>query len=194
MNNKKNDISYGDLSNINILGFWIYLMSDLIIFSVLFIVHIIMSRHGYHGFLRENNLFSWSLLFLETTLLSFSALSCNISKYFFRFSSKKYVIFFLLLTLILGGSFLGLEVYECLNIFNHGFYPSISGYLSSLFVLIGIHGLHIIFGLSWILILIYQVYQFGFNSFVKTSLICFSLFWHFIDIIWIVLIFCVYFN
>ncbi|VFP83778.1 cytochrome c oxidase subunit 3 [Buchnera aphidicola] len=194
MNEKKKYISYSSLENKNIFGIWVYLMSDCIIFSILFVVHIIMSRHGYNNFLRENHLFSWFTIFLETLVLLFSALSCSLAKYFLRSNSKKCILFFLFITLCLGSIFLYLEFFEFLQIMNKGFYPVSNGYLSSFFVLLGTHGLHIIFGLLWILILMIQILFFNLNSFVNISVICFCLFWHFIDIIWIILIMCVYFK
>ncbi|VFP81202.1 Cytochrome bo(3) ubiquinol oxidase subunit 3 [Buchnera aphidicola (Cinara kochiana kochiana)] len=194
MNEKKKSISYSSLENKNIFGIWVYLMSDCIVFSVLFIVHIIMSRHGYNNFLRDNHLFSWFIIFSETLILLFSALSCSLVKYFLHMNSKKYTLMFLFFTLCLGSIFVYLEFFECLQMFNKGFYPISSGYLSSFFVLLGIHGLHIIFGLLWILILMIQILVFNLKSFVNTSIVCFCLFWHFIDIIWIILIACVYFK
>ncbi|VFP86095.1 Cytochrome bo(3) ubiquinol oxidase subunit 3 [Buchnera aphidicola (Cinara pseudotaxifoliae)] len=192
MNKKKRNISYFSLENKNIFGMWIYLMSDCIIFSILFIVHIIMSRHGYNDFLKENNLFSRPMIFLETFVLLCSSFFCSLTKHFLKKCSKKYVVISLLSTLVLGSIFLGLEVLEFLQILEKGFYPISNGYLSSFFVVLGAHSLHIILGLLWILVLISQIFVFGFSSFVNTSVICFCLFWHFLDIIWTILIACVY--
>ncbi|ABJ90749.1 cytochrome c oxidase subunit 3 [Buchnera aphidicola] len=194
MNNKKDYVSYSSLKNNSILGFWIYLMSDCIIFSVLFIVHIIMSRHGYNGFLRENKLFSKFVLFLETLILLFCSLSFSLIKYFLKKSYKKCILFFLFITLILGSTFISLEFFEFLNIIEKGFFPNTNGYFSSFYVLLCIHGLHVIFGLLWIIISIFQFFFLKFSNFLYISLICCCLFWHFLDIIWIILIFCVYFN
>ncbi|VFP78277.1 Cytochrome bo(3) ubiquinol oxidase subunit 3 [Buchnera aphidicola (Cinara cuneomaculata)] len=194
MNIKKKYISYSSLENKNIFGIWVYLMSDCIIFAILFVVHIIMSRHGYDNFLQENHLFSWFIIFLETLILLFSALSCSLVKYFLHKHSKKYMLIFLLITFFLGSIFLSLEYFEWLHMFNKGFYPTVNGYLSSFFTVLAIHGLHIIFGLLWILILIIQILIFDFKNFVNVSVICFCLFWHFIDIIWMILLMCIYFK
>ncbi|VFP88604.1 Cytochrome bo(3) ubiquinol oxidase subunit 3 [Buchnera aphidicola (Cinara piceae)] len=194
MNEKKKCISYSSLENKNIFGTWIYLMSDCIIFAVLFIVHIIMSRHGYSNFLKENHLFSPSIVLIETLILLFSSLSCSLIKYFSKYSSKVCILIFLFFTFILGSCFLGLECVELLNIFYKGFYPFSNGYLSSFFALLGMHGLHIFCGLLWLLILIGQIFIFNLTDSIHVSLVCFCLFWHFLDVIWTVLIMCVYFR
>ncbi|VFP81581.1 cytochrome c oxidase subunit 3 [Buchnera aphidicola] len=193
MNDKKKHISYSSLENKNVFGMWFYLMSDCIIFSILFIVYIIMLRHGYSNFLKENNLFSPSIVWTETLFLLFSSLSCSFVKYFSKYSYKFCILIFLFITFLLGSCFVGLEFFEFLNLFNKGFYPFSNGYLSSFFVLLGTHGLHVFCGLLWILILFFQIFIFDLIDSVRSSLVCFCLFWHFLDIIWIVLIMCVYF-
>ncbi|WP_075434061.1 cytochrome c oxidase subunit 3 [Buchnera aphidicola] len=194
MSEKQKKISYSLSNNLNIFGFWIYLMSDCIVFSILFIVYIIMLRHGYDGFLRKNHLFSQTVILAKSLVLLFSSVSCSLAKHFFKTSNKLCVLFFLFTTFILGCAFIGIEYFDCIDIFHKGFYPSVNGYFSSFFALLGMHGLHVIFGLLWILVLIFQVLYFGLAGFVNTSLVCISLFWHFIDIIWILLMICVYFQ
>lgn len=193
LNNKKDlNFSYF-LKKKNVFGFWIYLMSDCILFSILFIVFFVMRQHGGYSVFIYKKIFSLSNIFLESFLLLLSSLTCSISVYFMFKNFFRYSVYFLFSTFILGVFFIGLELKELIYFIQLGYGPSFSGFFSAFFVLIITHCLHIFLGLIWILCLLY--FSFKKKSLLKFQniFICFSLFWHFLDIIWTILVPCVYF-
>lgn len=182
-----------ELQNNKLLGFWIYLMSDCIIFAIMFAVYAIYSSHV-SQYLIHLNFFKLHFILLETLILLISSLSCGIMS--IAASQKKIKKFFLylFLTFILGVFFICMESYEFYELIMNNFGPSRHAFFSAFFTLVGIHGLHVFFGLIWILAISYQVIKLGFTSFVGMRITCFSLFWHFLDIIWVCVFTFVYLN
>lgn len=185
INDNINNIKHNEIFSNKILGFWFYLLSDFIIFGVLFTVYIIMFMN-FHCLININNIFDLFVIFYETILLLFSSFTYGISLYFIK--KKKYknkCIILLIITLILGLSFIFLELHEFFNLFSNGIYPSKNGFFSAFFTLLGMHGLHVICGLIWMFIMLFHFYFHGFSKININRFICLGLFWHLLDIIWI---------
>lgn len=166
-----------------ILGFWIYLMSDCIIFSILFLVYNILYILNIENSKIEYNLF---FVFLETIILLLSSFV-----YGFIISQIKYkkinnIIILLFLTFLLGSCFIFLEIYEMYYLLLKNLFPQNNAFFSAYYTLLGTHAIHVIIGLLWILILILQIFYYGIDHTLKVRIICLGMFWHFLDIIWIV--------
>ncbi|MXP67578.1 cytochrome o ubiquinol oxidase subunit III [Pantoea sp. Aalb] len=167
-----------------IFGFWIYLMSDCIIFATLFATYAVMVNNTADGPVGKN-IFKLPFILIETMILLISSISYGIAMAEIPYQKKNHVINWMALTFILGSTFIGMELYEFHKLIIEGFGPSRSGFLSGFFTLIGTHGLHVFSGLIWMLVLIFQIYQRGLTITNQTRMMCLSLFWHFLDIIWI---------
>ncbi|WWP02519.1 MAG: cytochrome o ubiquinol oxidase subunit III [Candidatus Dasytiphilus stammeri] len=166
-----------------IFGFWIYLMSDCIIFATLFATYAVMIANGPMA----KKIFNLPFVLVETNCLLFSSITygmamVNMNK---KARSKNKVLMWLFLTFLLGVCFIYMEIYEFHNLINDNFGPNRNGFLSSFFTLVGTHGIHVLSGLIWIVVLMSQVAYRGINATNKTRMVCLSLFWHFLDIIWI---------
>ncbi|AKZ65821.1 cytochrome o ubiquinol oxidase subunit III [Candidatus Palibaumannia cicadellinicola] len=167
-----------------IFGFWIYLMSDCIIFATLFATYAVLSN-SVAGGPSSKEIFELPVVFVETCCLLFSSMTYSMAILAMYNAKKCLVNIWLLLTLILGLIFILLEIKEFNNLIIAGFGPDHSAFLSGFFGLVATHGLHVISGIIWIIVMIVQVASSGLTSLNKTRLQCLSLFWHFLDIIWI---------
>jgi cytochrome o ubiquinol oxidase subunit 3 len=165
-------------------GFWLYLMSDAIIFSLLFATYAVMARNNAGG-PTANTLFSLPNAFTETMLLLFSSITFGLATLAMKSGEKERMLSWLLVTFLLGLGFLGLEIREFHGMVRAGAGPDRSGFLSAFFTLVGTHGLHVTFGLIWILIMTSQVIIKGLTLPVTSRFLRLGLFWHFLDIIWI---------
>ncbi|MGN6581881.1 MAG: cytochrome o ubiquinol oxidase subunit III [Bordetella sp.] len=166
------------------LGFWIYLMSDCLIFSVLFATFAVLG-HNYAGGPDGKEIFDLHYVFVETMLLLISSFTFGVAMLNLYAGNKSKVIGWLLITFLFGLGFIGMEVYEFHHLILEGNGPDRSAFLSAYFTLVGTHGLHVTFGLIWIAISMHQVSRFGLNDMTRRRLSCLSLFWHFLDIVWI---------
>ncbi|MFI4819035.1 MAG: cytochrome c oxidase subunit 3 [Enterobacterales bacterium] len=188
-NYKKSILNYDN--NIKIFGFWIYLMSDIILFSTLLATYFVLKNNLYNLIIVKN-IFNLFFTFIESIVLLISSLTFGISKFYIKKFNKLKTIKWLIITFFFGFIFILIEIYEFLNLINKGYCHNKSAFLSSYFTLIGMHGLHVIIGLLWIIIMIIHIYI---NKFSISNLIrfkCLSLFWHLLDIIWIVIFTFVY--
>ncbi|AEH39874.1 cytochrome o ubiquinol oxidase subunit III [Buchnera aphidicola (Cinara tujafilina)] len=176
----------------SIFGFWIYLMSDCIIFAVLLIVFLFMSNYRNDLYFFKKKIFSLSLVFLETTILLLSSLTCKMATTSLNKKSIKLGCLFLLNTLFLGILFVFFEFREFSHLLSLGFNPTYHGCISSFFVLLGFHFFHVIIGILWLVIILLQIFFLQKIKHIRSSLLCFNLFWHFLDIMWIILILCIY--
>lgn len=167
-----------------LFGFWLYLMSDCIIFFTLFSVYFILVNNIANG-PSGHDIFQYPLVIIETLLLLFSSFSCSLALFEMNRGEKDKTILWLIITFLLGFSFVFLELFEFIHLVNKGYGPSCSGFLSSFFVLIATHGVHVISGLIWILVMIRYIYVLGITNLVYYRMLCLSLFWHFLDIVWI---------
>jgi len=165
-------------------GFWLYLMSDAIIFSLLFATYAVMARNNAGG-PTANTLFSLPNAFTETMLLLFSSITFGLATLAMKSGEKQRMLSWLLVTFLLGLGFVGLEIREFHGMVRAGAGPDRSGFLSAFFTLVGTHGLHVTFGLIWILIMTSQVIIKGLTIPVASRFLRLGLFWHFLDIIWI---------
>jgi cytochrome o ubiquinol oxidase subunit III len=165
-------------------GFWLYLMSDAIIFSLLFATYAVMARNNAGG-PTANTLFSLPNAFTETMLLLFSSITFGLATLAMKSGAKERMLSWLLVTFLLGLGFVGLEIREFHGMVRAGAGPDRSGFLSAFFTLVGTHGLHVTFGLIWILIMTSQVIIKGLTVPVASRFLRLGLFWHFLDIIWI---------
>lgn len=167
-----------------VFGFWIYLMSDCIIFATQFATYGVMV-HNIAGGPAGKDIFEPPFVLAETVLLLLSSITYGFAVISMDKDREGGVLGWLTLTFLCGLGFIGMEVWEFSHLTAEGFGPQRSGFLSALFTLVGTHGLHVTCGLIWMLILMYQVARRGLSGFSRPRLICLSLFWHFLDVIWI---------
>lgn len=174
-------------------GFWVYLMSDVIIFSMLFTMFIIVSKH-YNGGPSGHDLFELKGVFAETMALLLSSITFGMAMLNLHARKQSLVLLWLVITFVFGALFVGLEVHEFLGLAHEGAGPQASAFLSAFFTLVGTHGTHVSFGLIWIAVMIVQVAVKGITPPVASRLLRLSLFWHFLDIVWIAVFSTVYLS
>ena len=165
-------------------GFWIYIMSDCILFAMLFATYAVLHTHVYGG-ANDKELFSMPFVLIETFILLTSSFTYGLAMLASNKGAKSQVLFWLFITFLLGLSFVSMEVHEFSKLIAEGNSFSRSAFLSSFFTLVGTHGLHVTSGLIWRLSLMFQVAKHGIMPKTQSRLACLSLFWHFLDIVWI---------
>ncbi len=169
------------------LGFWVYIMTDCILFATLFATFIVL-----RGDTKSSELFSLPFVLIETLILLTSSFTAGLALLAARHRNRTQVINWLLVTFALGLAFLGMELHEFTNLVHEGNSWRRSGFLSAFFTLVGTHGLHIMTGLLWIGVLITRIARHGLSSVSVRRLALFGLFWHFLDIVWIFIFTIVY--
>lgn len=167
-----------------LIGFWIYLMSDALIFASLFAVFGVLSRN-YAGGPGPKQLFDLSLVALNTGLLLASSITFGIAMMAMESERVKRTVFWLAVTGLLGLGFLCVEMHEFAELVAQGATPQRSAFLSTFFTLVGTHGAHVAFGLIWLVTMLIQIGQRGLHADNRRRLMCLSMFWHFLDIVWI---------
>lgn len=168
----------------NVFGFWIYIMTDCLLFASLFAVYAVLHTHtfgGPHG----RDLFSLTFVLTETLLLLSSSFTFGLASLARNSKSKSDVTRWLSVTFALGFCFIAMEIYEFHNLYLEGHSWDKSAFLSSFFTLVATHGLHVTIGLIWMLTILVQFNIHGITPLTKTKLTCLGLFWHFLDIVWI---------
>ena len=165
-------------------GFWLYLMSDAMIFALLFATYVVMTR-SLAGGPSGKDLFSLPNAFAETVVLLVSSTTFGFAAIAMRAGRRNGVLAWLAVTYLLGLAFVLLEVREFHGLLQSGAGPDRSGFLSAFFTLVGTHGLHVTAGLVWIMVMMLQVMLKGLTWPVVSRLERLGLFWHFLDIIWI---------
>jgi cytochrome o ubiquinol oxidase subunit 3 len=170
--------------NSTMLGFWLYLMSDCLIFAVLFAVYAVLGR-SYAAGPSGADLFDLSLIAVNTALLLFSSITYGFAMIAMQARKKAAVLGWLAVTGLLGLGFLGVEIYEFQHLIHQGAGPDRSAFLSSFFLLVATHGLHVTFGCIWLVTLMFQVNKLGLTAPNRRRLMCLSMFWHFLDVVWI---------
>jgi cytochrome o ubiquinol oxidase subunit III len=169
----------------SVFGFWLYLMTDCIIFASLFAVFAVMS-HQFAGGPSGKDLFEIPGVALETAALLLSSITYGFAMLGAHKGKKGVLLFWLAVTFLLGASFLVLEMREFAHLIAVGAGPDRSAFWSSFFTLVGTHGLHVTCGLLWMIVLSVQVIRSPeLTERELTRLTCLSLFWHFLDIVWI---------
>jgi cytochrome o ubiquinol oxidase subunit 3 len=172
-------------------GFWIFLISDIILFSALFASYAVLTDSTAGG-PSGRDLFDLTLVAIETGCLLASTLFCGIAGLGAHARRRGIYYGSMAITCVLGMIFLGIELHEFIGMIESGAGPSRSAFLSAFFALIGCHGLHVTAGVLWLLTMVAQVYAKGFRDDIMRRLLCFSLFWHTLDIIWVALFSLVY--
>jgi cytochrome o ubiquinol oxidase subunit III len=165
-------------------GFWLFLLSDVVVFSALFAAYAVLSNHTAGG-PTGLQLFNHLLVLIETFCLLFSSFTCGLCALAIERRSALATYLWAAVTFALGGAFLALEVSEFVRMAAEGAGPTRSAFLSAFFTLVGTHGLHVTLGLSWLVVMMAQVATLGFQPVVVRRLLCFTLFWHVLDIVWI---------
>lgn len=178
------EAAHPDTVAMQTFGFWLYLMSDLILFATLFATYAVLG-HNYAGGPTGKELFELPYVLGETLLLLFSSVSCGLVMLAVHNEIQKRVLIGLVVTFLLGLGFVSMEILEFRSLIAQGYGPDRSAFLSSYFTLVGTHGAHVTFGLIWMAVMIGQVAVKGLTYPVQSRLMRLSMFWHFLDIVWI---------
>jgi cytochrome o ubiquinol oxidase subunit 3 len=165
-------------------GFWIYIMSDCVLFAALFATFAVLG-HNYAGGPTGKELFDLPYTFAETMFLLFSSVTYGFAMLAMHKYSKRQVIGWLVITFLLGLGFIVMELNEFHQMILEGNGPERSGFLSAFFTLVGTHGAHVSTGLLWMIVMMAQVASKGLTTPVQSRLMRLSMFWHFLDIVWI---------
>ncbi|MCR3755699.1 MAG: cytochrome bo3 ubiquinol oxidase subunit 3 [Sodalis sp. Psp] len=173
-----------DARTTEVFGFWIYLMSDCILFATLFATYVVLSNSSAGG-PTGKDIFEQPFILIETFFLLFSSITYGMAILAMHCGDKRRVNSWLSLTFLFGLGFICMELYEFYHLIAQGYGPDRSAFLSGFFTLVGTHGIHVMSGLTWILIMMVQVSHRGLTSVNQTRLQCLSLFWHFLDVVWI---------
>lgn len=176
----------------DVFGFWVFLMSDAVLFALLFATYGVMLPATAGG---PTPAEEYKVLpaFIETLILLTSSLTFGMASVAMKHNGgQRWLLGWLAVTLALGLAFLGFELHDFMTMFAEGAVPSRSGYLSSFFALVPLHGLHVAAGCLWLVVMMVQLRVFGSDARVKINLLRLGLFWHFLDIVWIAIFSVVY--
>ncbi|WFR95296.1 cytochrome o ubiquinol oxidase subunit III [Rhizobium tumorigenes] len=166
------------------LGFWIYIMSDCLIFAVLFATYAVLGR-SYAAGPSPADLFELSTVAINTTMLLLSSITYGFAMLSMEKNNTRSTLLWLGITGLFGIAFVGLELNEFYHLILEGAGPQRSAFLSAFFTLVGTHGLHVTCGIIWLVTLMVQVGKHGLIHENKRRLMCLSMFWHFLDVVWI---------
>ncbi|MFN9727269.1 cytochrome o ubiquinol oxidase subunit III [Acidovorax sp.] len=166
------------------LGFWLYLMSDCLIFAALFATFGVLGR-SYAAGPTGAQLFDLTLVAINTAFLLLSSITFGFAMLRKQQNDVRGTLVWLGITGVLGLCFLGLEIYEFAHLIGQGATPQRSAFLSAFFALVGTHGLHVMFGVIWLVVLMVQISKHGLIPENNRRLMCLSMFWHFLDVVWI---------
>lgn len=176
--------THQDTYSKTVFGFWVYLMTDCILFGTLFATYAVLHNKTFGG-PSAGELFGLPFALTETLLLLTSSFTCGLAMLeVVRFHKKRAFALFAI-TFLLGAGFLGMELTEFTHLVHDGNSWQRSAFLSSFFTLVGTHGLHITTGLLFIIVLMVQLLRWGITPVTMKRLMCLSLFWHFLDVVWI---------
>jgi cytochrome o ubiquinol oxidase subunit 3 len=167
-----------------LFGFWVYLMSDSLLFAVLFATFGVLGRN-YAAGPSGADLFDLRLVAVNTGLLLTSSITYGFAMLEMAKTRVSAMMGWLAVTGLLGAGFVGIELYEFSHLIGEGATPQRSAFLSSFYALVGTHGLHVTVGIVWLVILMVQVRQYGLIADNQRRLMCLSMFWHFLDVVWI---------
>jgi len=166
------------------LGFWLYLMSDCFIFAMLFACYGVYGR-SYAAGPSAADLFELPTVAINTSMLLLSSITYGFAMLEMEKGRQRTTLIWLAVTGLFGAAFVGLELNEFAHLIHDGAGPQRSAFLSSFFTLVGTHGLHVSVGILWLIVLMIQVVQRGLVPENKRRLMCLSMFWHFLDVVWI---------
>ena len=172
------------VENGTMLGFWLYLMSDCLIFACLFAMYGLLGGN-YAAGPSPKDLFELPLVALNTTMLLLSSITYGFAMLEMVRGRRNATLVWLGITGLFGLAFVGLELHEFAHLIHEGAGPQRSAFLSAFFTLVGTHGLHVSFGIVWLVVLMGQTWKWGLTPGIHRRLACLSLFWHFLDVVWI---------
>ncbi|WP_321347007.1 cytochrome o ubiquinol oxidase subunit III [Halopseudomonas oceani] len=178
------DHAHHDTGGNTVFGFWLYLMTDCILFACVFATYAVLVNHTAGG-PSGKDIFELPYVLGETALLLVSSCTYGFAMIAAHRGFKGQTLAWLAATFVLGAGFIGMEINEFHHLIAEGFGPDKSAFLSSFFTLVGMHGLHVTAGLVWMIVMMLQVSRRGLTDRNNTRLMCLSLFWHFLDIVWI---------
>lgn len=173
-----------DAGENTIFGFWLYLMTDCLLFASVFATYAVLFMNTAGG-VSGRDIFELGYVAIETAALLFSSITNGFAMIGAHRQNKSATLGWLLVTFALGAVFIGMEVNEFHHLIAEGNGPSRSAFLSSFFALVGMHGLHVTAGLIWMAVMMIEVVKRGLGKPTITRLSCLSLFWHFLDIVWV---------
>jgi len=171
-------------NRMNILGFWIFLGAEIVLFATLFSVYGVLG-HRHAGGPTQQDIFVIRDVLIQTFLLLTSSFTMGLAIFEMRRSNMKGMILWFVLTLLLGAGFLFMEIREFTHYVHEGATWQTSAFLSSFFVLLGTHGLHVTIGIGWAILLITQLLKRGLTPVTARKAFIFGLYWHFLDVVWI---------
>lgn len=186
-----NAITQDENNDVKAFGFWVYLMTDCLLFATLFATYVILRGNTYGG-PSGRDIFTMPTVLLETLFLLTSSFTCGLAIMLSKARARRAVLVLLGLTFVLGAAFLGIEIHEFSALVADGHSWQQSGFLTAFFTLVGTHGLHISVGLLWLGVMMWQIIKKGMSNNVIRRLTLFSMFWHFLDVIWIFIFTIVY--
>ena len=172
------------VENGTMLGFWLYLMNDSLIFAILFACFAVLGAN-YAGGPTPAELFDLNLIAINTALLLLSSITYGFAMIEMQRKNLRGLQGWLVVTGLLGAGFIGIELYEFAHLIHLDAGPGRSAFLSSFFALVACHGLHVTFGIIWLIVLLVQLNQRGVDGIMFRRVSCLSLFWHFLDVVWI---------
>ncbi len=190
MKDNESQLGYREADTLT-FGFWVYIMTDLVLFASLFATFAVLRNNTFGG-PSGAGLFDMKNVLIETLLLLTSSLTCGLAMLAAHRNKQTQMITWFASTFLLGLAFLTLEIHEFRMLISSGNSWQRSGFLSSFFTLVGTHGLHITVGLVWLLALLVHVWKRGLTPSTMKKLTTFSIFWHFLDIVWIFIFTIVY--
>jgi cytochrome o ubiquinol oxidase subunit III len=173
------------------LGFWVYLMTDLVLFATLFATYAVLRLNTFGG-PGAPDLFDLPFILVETLVLLVSSFTAGLAVLAAGQGLRKWTLAAMAVTALLGGAFLTMELTEFAKLVAEGNSWQRSGFLSAFFTLVGTHGAHIAVGLLWVLVLMVRLVQRGLTPVFSQRLLLFSMFWHFLDLVWIFIFTLVY--
>jgi cytochrome o ubiquinol oxidase subunit 3 len=172
-------------------GFWLFVLSDIVLFSTLFATYASLV-HATDGGPGTNQLFDRNLVAVETVALLLSSFVCGLAMIAAKRANMMWTQIWLILTGLLGLVFISIEMYEFTSMISEGAGPQRSAFLSAFFTLVGCHGAHVTAGLLWIGTMMAQIWAKGFRRDIVRRLLCLSIFWHALDIVWVAIFTIVY--
>jgi cytochrome aa3-600 menaquinol oxidase subunit 3 len=171
-------------NRMNILGFWIFLGAEIILFGTLFAMYAVLNAR-YAGGPTPKDLFEIKGIMVETILLLTSSFTCGLAIYEMRRNNRNGLLLWFIITLLLGAGFVFMEVTEFVNYVHEGATMQTSAFLSSFFILLGTHGLHVSMGIGWATMVIIQILKRGLTPVTARKTYIIGLYWHFLDVVWI---------
>lgn len=174
-----------------LFGFWLYIMTDCILFATLFACYAVL-HGGTFGGPTGKDIFSLPYVLVETLLLLTSSFTSGLAMLAAHKQERNKTLIYLAITFLLGFVFVSMELHEFNALVQEGNGPQRSAFLSSYFTLVGTHGLHVTIGLLWIAVMLYHVFKRGIYLASLRRLSCLNMFWHFLDVIWIFIFTIVY--